>query len=210
MQIYDNSVTNPTARYEFRIFGSDLTEEGSRLARLSTPLSPAAHDSSETYLLSRFDDRHIIKIREKRLDIKKLLRIPGGFEQWSPVMKKCFPVATELLLQTVFPALGGTPPDLPPERCTIDELIAAVEKHPDLQPVRVRKRRRSYKINDVLCETADVAFNDVRLMSICCEAPLLDDVKQCVQKLGLEGHENVNYLRAIKRMIGMSDNPAVS
>jgi ribosomal protein L30/L7E len=37
------------------------------------------------------------------------------------------------------------------------------------------------------------------------ESTELEDIKKTVKDLGLEGVENINYLQAIKRIIGMVD-----
>ena len=35
----------------------------------------------------------------------------------------------------------------------------------------------------------------------------IEDIKKTIKDVGLEGVENINYLQAIKRVIGMSDKP---
>ena len=35
----------------------------------------------------------------------------------------------------------------------------------------------------------------------------IKDIKKTIKDVGLEGVENINYLQAIKRVIGMSDKP---
>ena len=39
------------------------------------------------------------------------------------------------------------------------------------------------------------------------ETALHDMIKKTIKDVGLEGVENINYLQAIKRVIGMSDKP---
>jgi hypothetical protein len=198
MNVKDESGNILVPRYEFRIFGSDLTEANTKLARLLSPL-PGTRGTSDLYLLSRQDEEHIIKVRDNSLQIKKLLRVEDGYEQWLPELKKPFPVSSRLLVRTVFPALGVSSPQLHPIDCTLEAFVAAVEAHPEIKTARVYKQRRSYRENGTLCETVKVTFDGIRQESICCEAPLLDDLKRCVHRLGFEGYENVNYARAIKR-----------
>ena len=38
----------------------------------------------------------------------------------------------------------------------------------------------------------------------------LDDIKKTMQDVGLEGMENINYLQAAKRVIGMIDKDFVN
>ncbi|MPN49507.1 hypothetical protein SDC9_197128 [bioreactor metagenome] len=42
-------------------------------------------------------------------------------------------------------------------------------------------------------------------MTINSESTELEDIKKTIKDVGLEGVENINYLQAIKRVIGMSD-----
>ena len=35
----------------------------------------------------------------------------------------------------------------------------------------------------------------------------IEDIKKTIADVGLEGVENINYLQAIKRVIGMSNKP---
>ena len=35
----------------------------------------------------------------------------------------------------------------------------------------------------------------------------IEDIKKTIKDVGLESVENINYLQAIKRVIGMSDKP---
>ena len=39
------------------------------------------------------------------------------------------------------------------------------------------------------------------------ESTELDDIKKTIADLGLEGVENINYLQAIKRIVGWIDKP---
>lgn len=39
------------------------------------------------------------------------------------------------------------------------------------------------------------------------DATVIEDIKKTIADCGLEGVENINYLQAIKRVIGMYDKP---
>ena len=39
------------------------------------------------------------------------------------------------------------------------------------------------------------------------ESTEIEDIKKTIEDVGLQGVENINYLQAIKRVIGMSDKP---
>jgi hypothetical protein len=203
MQLKDETGDIRVPRYEFRIFGSDLSKVHARLEKLAS--FSGTRYTADIYLLSRLDEAHIIKIREQKLDIKKLLRVDEGFEQWDPIIKQPFPVSESFLVSIFFPALGVKPPDRLQRNYTMEAFMSAVEKHPDIETVKVDKRRQSYNLNGSHCETAEVTIGNARLSSICCEASLLDNVKRCVQRLDIERYANTNYPRAIKRMIGMGE-----
>ena len=82
-----------------------------------------------------------------------------------------------------------------------------VEKHPDLQAVKVHKRRFGYLVNDTICETGTVLINGARVETISSESTEIEDIKKTIKDLGLEEVENINYLQAIKRVIGMINKP---
>jgi hypothetical protein len=62
-------------------------------------------------------------------------------------------------------------------------------------------------VNDTICEYANVLINGAKVVSINSESTEVDDIKKTIADLGLEGVENINYLQAIKRVIGMIDDP---
>ena len=77
-----------------------------------------------------------------------------------------------------------------------------VKNHPDLQSVSVVKERFGYMVNDTICEVGNVIINGAKVMSINSESTELDDIKKTMTDVGLDGIENINYLQAIKRVIG--------
>ena len=50
-------------------------------------------------------------------------------------------------------------------------------------------------------------INGAKVMTINSESTEIEDIKKTISEIGLEGVENINYLQAIKRVIGMSDKP---
>lgn len=45
------------------------------------------------------------------------------------------------------------------------------------------------------------------VVTINSESTEIEDIKKTIADVGLEGVENINYLQAIKRVIGMSNKP---
>jgi len=78
-----------------------------------------------------------------------------------------------------------------------------VEPHPDLKTVAVEKERHGFLINGCIVEVADLKFDGrpTRTVAVEMEDPAV--VIQTVRELGLDGFENINYLKALKRFVGM-------
>jgi hypothetical protein len=197
-------------RFEFRSFGRCFCEAAKRMARLSVPVPEKVWErhSTETYIVSRTNDVNNTKIRNGKMDIKTYVQTVDGLEQWNPLMKGEFSIAKEVLENDVFPAfkVEGMP-KLDKDTYTFEEFIAMVKANPDLAAVRVHKQRFGYMVNDTICEVANVLINGAKVVTINSESTEIDDIKKTVADCGLEGVENINYLQAIKRVIGMIDKP---
>lgn len=196
-------------RFEFRSFGQNFDRAHFRMARLSAPVPEKVWErhSDEIYILSRTNDINNTKIRDGKMDIKNYVQTVDGLEQWNPLMKGEFPIAADVLANEVFPAFQVEMPDLDKEVYTFEEFIHLIDIHPDLQAVRVHKQRLGYMVNDTICEYGAVLINGARVVTINSESTEVEDIKKTIRDCGLEGVENINYLQAIKRVIGMINKP---
>jgi len=196
-------------RFEFRTFGQSFEEEAYRMSRFSVPVPEKVWDrsSEEIYIVSRTNDVNNAKIRDGKMDIKTFVQAVDGLEQWNPLMKAEFPIPAETLTKEVFPAFQVNMPDLEKDTYTLDEFLEMIKTHPDLQAVRVKKHRFGYMVNDTICEAADVLINGAWVMTINSESTEIEDIKKTMADVGMDKYENINYLQAIKRVIGMIDNP---
>jgi len=88
-----------------------------------------------------------------------------------------------------------------------EEFMEIIRSHPDLQAVRINKLRYGYMVNDTICEYGIVLINGARVVTINSESIDIENIKKTIRDIGLEGIENINYLQAIKRVIGMIDKP---
>jgi hypothetical protein len=194
-------------RFEFRTFGQDFTEAAHLMARLSMPVPRKVWErtSAEIYIMSRTNDVNNTKLRDGKMDIKTFVTEEDGLEQWNPLMKAEFPIPVATLTDTVFPAFQVTPPAFDQETYTVEEFLGMVAAHPDLQAVKVHKHRFGYMVNNTICEVANVLINGAKVVSINSESTELEDIKQTLADVGLVGVENINYLQAIKRVIGWID-----
>lgn len=196
-------------RFEFRSFGQNFDAAAKRMARLSMPVPEKVWErySDEIYILSRTNDINNTKIRDGKMDIKTYVQTIDGLEQWNPLMKGEFPIAAEVLTKEVFPAFMVEMPALTKEMITYEEFIQMIEAHPDLAAVKVHKQRFGYMVNDTICEYGEVLINGARVVTINSESTEVADILKTVKDVGLAGVENINYLQAIKRVIGMINKP---
>ena len=196
-------------RFEFRSFGQQFDHAHQRMARLSAPVPEAVWErhSDETYILSRSNDINNTKIRNGKMDIKTYVQTVDGLEQWNPLMKGEFPIARSLLIEEVIPAFQVEMSLPEQDQFSLDEFLALVRAHPQLQAVRVHKQRYGYMVNNTICEFGYVLINGARVATINSESTEIADIRKTLSDVGLEGVENINYLQAIKRVIGMIDQP---
>jgi hypothetical protein len=193
-------MTTTIARWEWRTFGETF---GEAEARINAHPKDKVRTSSEVYILSgRSMDN--TKIRDGLMDIKTLQKVNADrLEQWYPVMKAGFPL-TGPVLADVFRAWKTPVPAFAREAYGYDEFLREiVEPHPDLRTVQVVKERHGFMINGCIVEIANLTFDGrpVRTVAVEMEDPAA--VTRTVRELGLEGFENINYLKALKRFAGM-------
>jgi len=196
-------------RFEFRTFGQNFDKAAHRMARLSQPIPEKVWErySDEIYILSRTNDINNTKVRDGLMDIKTYVQTVDGLEQWNPLMKGEFPIKASVLKNEVFPAFQVQMPELKKDVYTFDEFMEMIYNHPDLAAVRVHKQRFGYMVNNTICEYGEVLINGARVVTINSESTEVKDIKKTIKEVGLEGVENINYLQAIKRVIGMINKP---
>lgn len=196
-------------RFEFRTFGQDFSSQNHRMARLSTqvPEKLWIRHSEEIYIMSKTNDINNTKIRDGKMDIKTYVQTIDGLEQWNPLMKGEFPINADILVNEVFPAFQVEMPKLEKTEYSLNEFLSLVENHPDLQAVKVHKERFAFMVNNTICETGNVLINGAKVVTINSESTEIEDIKKTMKDVGLEGIENINYLQAIKRVIGFINKP---
>ena len=196
-------------RFEFRTFGQDFDNAHYIMSRLSNPVPEKVweRESSEIYIMSRTNDVNNTKLRDGKMDIKTYVQTVDGLEQWNPLMKGEFPIAKEVLENEVFPAFQVDMPALTKDTYTVEEFMAMIDDHKDLQGVRVHKQRFGYMVNDTICEVGNVLINGASVVTINSESTELGDILKTMKDVGIEEFENLNYLQAIKRIIGWINKP---
>ena len=196
-------------RFEFRTFGREFDEASFRMGRLSGPVPEKVWErrSEEIYIVSATNDKNNTKIRGGKMDIKTFIQEKDGLEQWNPLMKGEFPISKEVLEKEVFPAFAVDMPALTKDTYTLDEFMVMVCANKSLRAVRVEKQRFGYMVNDTICEVGNVWINGAKLVTINSESTVLEDILKTMKDVGIDGFENINYLQAVKRVIGLIDKP---
>ncbi len=171
--------------------------------RLRASSAGDIRESSETYFVSTATVEVNPKARRDLLDIKTLLAVNDGCEQWEVRAKLPFPVAAADLAADLFELVGVDPPVLARPNYTLTQLVTElVSSHPEMVAVEVSKRREIHQLAGCAAEVSEVIIDGRLLRTVAIESTDLDAVVWLRQRLGLEGAVNVSYPRAIRGAIG--------
>lgn len=196
-----------TPRFEFRAFAQDFTAVTDKI-QAHTDLE-APQESFDTYVVSRYVDDHNVKVRDGLLDVKILLQRHNDFEQWHPSLKEAFPLSAELLRKRLFPSLHIIAPKLQRHAYTVAQCFQELFwPNPYLSVAHVHKQRRRFTIDGVLGEVDTLQINGAAIASVAIEGTDIDALVAVQASLGLDVYENVNYVLALKRTMGILPIPA--
>ncbi|HVN89714.1 MAG TPA: hypothetical protein VMT61_07865 [Candidatus Binataceae bacterium] len=189
------------ARFEFRIWGSDLSELTKQLERCAELVRST---SSETYFLSGTTDRCNAKVRDDVLDIKMLVEEYQGLERWHAALKVSFPVPAKAITGNLFPELNLAPPPLHRTSYRLDQLIdEVIRPNPDLAIADITKVRFRCSFANCLAEFAQVFLNAEEHQTIALESTDPIKLLSWIKEFGLTDVENLNYVRYLKRVLGL-------
>jgi len=187
-------------RWEYRVFAEDL---GAVEDNIRAPECTRVLDSAEDYVICRSSGNNV-KIRDGVLDIKQLENInEDTLEQWMPVLKVGFACPAEEATK-IFSAFGLPTPEMKRDEYTYDQFISEVVGGvDDLAVVKVVKKRHGFMIREAIVEVAEVTFDGVPLKTAAVEHidPAL--VMEIARELGLDALPNINYIKAMKKAVGM-------
>lgn len=193
-------------RFEFRTFAQSFGIVETKMRKLSA--LDKIRESSEIYIMSAGNSENNTKIRDDLMDIKVFVKSEKGLEQWNPRMKGSFPMKASEIAEKVFPAFGVETPEFKREEYNLAQFInEVIRPHKDLVPVRVVKRRFGFMVNECITEYAELLINGAAIQTVAVESTDVEAILKAKEMLGLNDYENVNYLRAIKRIIGMEALP---
>ncbi|MCP4152943.1 MAG: hypothetical protein GY757_34745 [bacterium] len=193
-------------RFEFRTFAQNfgITEE--KIRQLSK--CEKIRESSEIYIVSAGNNENNTKVRDALMDIKVFVKEEKGLEQWNPRMKGSFPMKTAMIKEDVFPAFSVDEPEFKRDEYTLQQFLdEIVYPHNQLSAVRVFKRRFAFTINECIAEIGEIYINGAFIKTANVESVDIDAILKAKKMLALDDYENVNYLLAIKRIIGMEKLP---
>ena len=193
-------------RFEFRAFAQNFGIVEEKIRKLAEV--ERFRESSEVYILSAANNENNTKIRYNTMDIKVFVKEEKGLEQWNPRVKAEFPMNVDIIRDEVFPAFGVTVPEFSRSEYTLERYLDDIIKpHPELAVARVFKRRFGYTINECITEIAELLINGAAIKTVAVESVDIEAVLKVKKILGLQEYKNVNYLLAIKRILGMEPLP---
>jgi len=113
------------------------------------------------------------------------------------------------LRQEIFPAFGVAEPPFQRKIYTLQEYLdEIIFPHPQLTAVSVFKHRFAYTVNGCITEIANLLINGAAIQTVAVEHTDVPAILKAKTMLDLQEYENVNYLRAIKRIIALEPLPA--
>jgi hypothetical protein len=186
--------TNGPPRWEWRIFGADLT---ALEARLGPPLD-APRRSEEIYLLNAATP-HSAKIRDGALEVKRLLQVDDGLELWLPAFRAEFPLAAAQVARAAA-ALALSLPPLAAAAYDRDRFLCdIVAACPAMRPICVRKSRRRYGFQGCAAESVRLQVGAVPLESVAVESADEARLAEALRALGADARLNVNFPKGVER-----------
>jgi len=187
-------------RWEYRVFAKDLGAVESNIRKHG---EPRVKESAEDYIVCRSSGNNV-KVRDGLLDIKELVNTnDDSLEQWMPVMKVGFPAPADDIAR-IFSAFDLVRPEMKRDEYTYDQFIDEIVGGSDeLAVIKVTKKRDGFMIREVIVEVAEVTFDGIALKTAAAEHidPAL--VMEVARELGLDAFPNVNYIKAMKKAVGM-------
>ncbi|MEE9306886.1 MAG: hypothetical protein V3V57_05080 [Spirochaetia bacterium] len=113
-------------------------------------------------------------------------------------MKAAFPLPVDQITE-VYRVFRLPVPNREKQTCTFAEFAEMAKKNKRLLAVNVDKVRDLYDVDGCIVESATVKFNGEEFKPVAAEDPDPAKVKATMEKLGLWGQENINYVQGIKR-----------
>lgn len=186
--------TSEPPRWEWRIFGADLS---ALEARLGAPID-AQRRSEEIYLLNAATP-HSAKIRDGALEVKRLLQVEDGLELWSPAFRGAFPLPAASIEQA-FAALAIPAPALDAASYDQDAFLGEIVANcRALRPIAVKKARRRFAFGGCSAESVRLQIGAAPLESVAVECADKARLETALRALGADARLNVNFPKGVER-----------
>ncbi|HUX32393.1 MAG TPA: hypothetical protein VMV51_00865 [Gemmatimonadaceae bacterium] len=190
-------------RWEWRAFERSfvLPPSAAEVERFDAPV-----ERDETYLLSLLSP-HSVKIRDGRLDIKRLERSEAhGLELWRPVLRAAFPVEAGALAAGCDAWGVPGPAGDTPAHSLADLVRNVVVPHRQLRIVTLTKRRLPITVAGCRGERAQITVGGHHWNTVVFEDADPGRVLAALAELKLDPAANENFPRALKRILGLPDH----
>jgi hypothetical protein len=195
----DGSSKGSKARYEYRVWGEDLTDLEAQVEQNGR--NGRVRHTVETYVVAPANPGVNPKIRGGLLDVKVLVRVHEGLEQWEPRFKATFPLPAAAVQYSLFPLLGLAAPQLDRSEYVHQQLLdEVISPHAELVVVEIGKQRRGFTIDRCLAEIAIVDLGDRSLQTVAIEGVDAAEVITVGERIGIDAYENVSYPVEICRL----------
>ena len=186
-------------RYEFRVFGPDLTRIKDALFSLGAPQPQPL--SRETYIATRLNIEANVKIRASRLEVKVLRARAGVLEQWAPVLSTVFPVAAKDIEDIVAPALGIELDLEDTGALTQSAQLTLAEDQHSLATVVVEKNRTLVDLGDCEGEFSELQIGGEKLQTAAIEAIDAVAAVELLRRYHLDEAQNESYAAYLQRRL---------
>ncbi len=187
-------------RWEWRAFAASLAE-------LEAKIGPAAQTPphrSEEFCLANGRSPHNAKIRDERLDMKRIKKTASsGVELWEALPNLGFPLSAPKIA-AFYAALDLPTPDLRRTAFSKDEFLTdVIGGDPSFRTFRVAKARRVFSLGGSRAEFTRLSIGGAKQESFCIEDENAERVDAALRDLGLDPAANMNYPNFFKRLASL-------
>ena len=196
----------PIARFEFRTFCQcfDITEQRLRAMAPCNSIS----ESREIYLLDDNNtDQRNLKIRDGRLEIKRLVEHYQGLQCWQPAGQWSFPVSSATLHELLGANVTLEPYSLSMTLSKDDLLGFIAHAATPLSRANVFKRRFRFSLGSCMAEVDQLLVNGAAIQSVAIESEDRHALLALRTALQLEDRENLAYPQVLSRIMGKAPLP---
>ena len=179
-------------RFEYRIWGETFPE---------LPSPDQEPESEEVYLIAAGVDGRNVKFRRGALEIKRLLGVRRGLQQWLPALRCVLPLPAAVIAEHLCPELGVALPRLRAASYDLPQFLDLAGALPGLRVVSLLKRRRPFELAGGRAERTRVTIGDVTIESAAIEAERFKLAVRAADELALRRAPNVDYVSAIRRIL---------